>query len=90
MALNIKNSEVERLANEVAILTGETKTEAVKRALEERRDRLAYQLTTEDKGTRLRRWLETEVWPRVPKDQLGRTLTREEEDEILGYGRDGI
>ena len=38
MALNIRNPETERLATAVARLTGETKTEAVTRAL---RDRLA-------------------------------------------------
>ena len=40
MALNIKNAEVERLAAEVARLTGESKTEAIRRALDERRRRL--------------------------------------------------
>ena len=35
MALNIKNAEVERLAAEVARLTGESKTEAIRRALDE-------------------------------------------------------
>jgi len=37
VALNIKNDEVERLAADVARLTGESKTEAIRRALEERR-----------------------------------------------------
>ena len=40
MALNLKNAEVERLAAEVARLTGESKTEAIRRALDERRQRL--------------------------------------------------
>ena len=40
MALNLKNAEVERLAAEVAGLTGESKTEAIRRALLERRRRL--------------------------------------------------
>ncbi|MGD0436304.1 MAG: type II toxin-antitoxin system VapB family antitoxin, partial [Bryobacteraceae bacterium] len=40
MALNIKNIEVERLADEVARLTKETKTEAIRRALVERKARL--------------------------------------------------
>ena len=35
MALNIKNSAVEELAEEVARLAGETKTEAIRRALAE-------------------------------------------------------
>ncbi|MBI1989928.1 MAG: type II toxin-antitoxin system VapB family antitoxin, partial [Betaproteobacteria bacterium] len=37
MGLNIKNKDVERLIDEVTLLTGESKTEAVRRSLEERR-----------------------------------------------------
>src|SRR5215208_644444 len=44
VALNIKNAEVERLAEEVARLTGESKTEAVRRALSERKQRLAHRV----------------------------------------------
>ena len=40
MALNIRNSETERLAAELARRTGETKTEAVTKALRERLGRL--------------------------------------------------
>lgn len=40
MALNIKNAEVERLAHEVAELTGESLTTAVSEALRERLTRL--------------------------------------------------
>ncbi len=40
MGLNIKNAEVEQLASEVADLAHETKTEAIRRALLERRVRL--------------------------------------------------
>lgn len=39
MALNIRNHETERLATELAALTGETKTRAVTEALKERLDR---------------------------------------------------
>jgi len=90
MALNIKNEEVERLVEEVARLSGENKTTAVKRALVERRARLALRVADTDRGARLRRFLEREMWPRVPKDQLGKTLSREEEDAILGYGPEGV
>lgn len=89
MALNIKNPEVESLVAEVARLTGETKTETVRRALIERRQRLSYRVAISDKGERLLGFLEREVWPHVPADQLGRRLTSDEEDEILGYGEDG-
>lgn len=40
MALNIRNRQVEELAAALAALAGETKTEAVRRALQERLDRL--------------------------------------------------
>lgn len=36
MALNIRNPVAEQLADELVALTGESKTEAVKKALEER------------------------------------------------------
>jgi antitoxin VapB len=89
VALNIKNEEAERLAAEVARITGESKTEAIRRALAERRQRLAYRLSAGDREARALRFLEREVWPRIPDDQLGRRLSREEEDEILGYGPAG-
>ena len=90
MALNIKNEEVEQLAAEVARLTGESKTEAIRRALAERRQRLAYRVRPENRETQALRFLEREVWPRIPADQLGRRLSRREEDEILGYGPEGV
>lgn len=89
MALNIKNPEVEALADDVARLTGETKTEAIRRALLERRQRLAHRIDPADRHGRALRFLEREVWPSVPDDATGRPLTRAEEDAILGYGPDG-
>ena len=89
MALNLKNPEVERLAAEVARLTGESKTEAIRRALDERRRRLTRPSIAE-RRKRVLRFLETRVWSSIPKDQLGRRLTREEEEDILGYGPGGV
>jgi len=90
MALNIKNDAVERLAAEVARLSGESKTEAVRRALEERKARLVYRVIDGDRMSRLRRFLETEVWPDIPAGDLGRRMSREAEERILGYGREGV
>jgi antitoxin VapB len=89
MALNLKNDEVESLATEVARLAGETKTEAIRVALAERRARLRLRAAGGAAQQRVQRFLEEEVWPTVPPDQLGRRLTAEEEDAILGYGPDG-
>jgi antitoxin VapB len=90
MGLNIKNREVERLAAEVAEMQGETKTEAIRRALEERRTRLAAERAGGSRGERLRRFLEQELWPQVPDEERGRTLSRSEEEAILGYGPEGV
>jgi len=90
MPLNIKNPEVERLIDEIAGLTGETKTEAVRKALEERRARLSYRISPSSRGARLRRFLELEVWPQIPKKERGRRLSRLEEETILGYGKEGV
>ena len=89
MGLNIRNADVERLAGEVAGLAHETKTEAIRRALLERRARL--QAHGEKPGERhsLREYLERNVWPLIPSGELGRVLSREEEDHILGYGPGG-
>jgi antitoxin VapB len=90
MALNIKNAEVEQLVAEVAQITGESKTEAVRQALIERRHRLAYRLGDRHPEARARRFLETEVWPSIPPGELGRRLSEAEEDAILGYGPEGV
>jgi antitoxin VapB len=90
MALNIKNSEVEQLATEVAAMMGETKTEAIRRALLERRRRLAFQVTQRDPKKKLEAFLEREVWSIVPSKLIGKRLSRAEEDRILGFDKEGI
>lgn len=90
MALNIKSPEVEKLVETLAAMTGESKTEAVRRALLERRERLSLQQARREPGSDFLRYLEEEVWPKAPPGQLGRRLSQEEEDEILGYGPEGV
>ncbi len=88
MALNLKNVEVERLAADVARLAGESKTEAIRRALEERKRRLTG-LSRAERRKRVLAFLERSVWPKLPRGQRGRRLSRAEEDDLLGYGPDG-
>jgi antitoxin VapB len=90
VALNIKNPEVESLASEIAHVTGESKTEAIRQALLERRARLRFRVSDSARGARVRRFLELEVWSRVPDDQLGAAPDKKEREEILGYGADGF
>lgn len=86
MALNIKNDDVELLLEELVRMTGESKTEAVRRALEERRQRLALNAGGRPSEARLLSFLQDEAWPQIPAELLGTRLSKQEEEEILGYG----
>ncbi|TVR63610.1 MAG: protein transcription factor [Gemmatimonadales bacterium] len=89
MALNIKNARVEELVTQVAELTGETKTEAVRKALEERAMRLRRRGSDRLRRERVHRMLESEIWARIPPDQLGQAPDREERERILGISELG-
>jgi antitoxin VapB len=93
MALNIKDRETEALVAEIAALTGETKTGAMRQAARERLERLRLQHgkpNPRKDAESMRRWLETEIWPLIPDDARGKTITKAEREEILGYGPDGV
>ena len=95
MAMTIKNPETEKLAAEVAELAGETEAEAIRKALEERKGRLALwpQPSPEEMAERLarfKRYLEEEVWPKVPAELREKGISKEEREEILGYGPEGV
>ena len=82
MPLSIKNSETERKAREVAKETGESLTQAIDTALEERLERLKHK----KRGRVLIEKLE-DILRRV--DAMP-TRDSRPEDEILGYDREGI
>jgi antitoxin VapB len=90
MALNIKDPVAEKLAAEVAEMAGESKTEAVRVALRERRERLSLSGVAAAKSERIRRFLEEVVWPTIPKRFLGKRITKKEREAILGYGPHGV
>jgi len=71
-------------------MTGETKTEAIRRALEDRKNRLASKSSpTKDRASKIMDYLEREVWPNIPAEILGKKITKREREEILGIGPDG-
>lgn len=90
MPLNIKNPEVERLAAEVARLTGESKTEAIRQALLARRAGLGARATGLNRGRRLAVFLERRAWPLLPAGPAGRAPSKNERERILGYGPEGV
>ncbi len=82
MALNIRNAETARLAAELALLTGQTKTEAVTEAIRSHLERLRRE--------RSGRSLADEL------DEIGRRCAKlpvhdgRPADEILGYDEHGV
>jgi antitoxin VapB len=82
MALSIKNEHTERLARQVAGETGESLTEAIQRALEERWERL--------KARRPNRALAGQVEDLLRRVDALPTLDSRSEDGILGYDEHGM
>jgi antitoxin VapB len=82
MALNIRSQETDALAAELARLTGETKTEAVTRAIRDRLERVRRSQGGRPLADELDAiGLECAALP---------ILDRRAPDEILGYGPDGL
>lgn len=90
MAMNIKNDKVERLAEELAHMSGESKTAVILRALEERKDRIALGSSGKRRLAQALDFLEREIWPSIPRNLLGRSVTKTERERILGYGKGGV
>ena len=89
--LNIKNEKVEQLAEELAHITGETKTAVILRALEERKERIMQRgAAGRPRLAQVLDFLENEVWPNVPTKGRGRPMTKRERERILGYGRSSV
>jgi antitoxin VapB len=84
MTLHIKDEKADRLARELAQATGETLTEAVTRALEERLGR--YRRGSEAEIEARRRGM-MEILKEMDKLPV---LDNRTPDEILGYDEDGL
>ncbi len=82
MALNIRNPETEKLAETLAKLTGETKTQAVTKALRDRLERVRRRLS----GRRLADELD-EIALHSASLPI---LDARDADEILGYDESGL
>ena len=89
MGLNIKNKEVEQLAAEVARMANETKTEAIRRALEDRKKKLEANSRKPKTLAEAMQWMEEHIWSKIPPEMRGKPITKEEREETLGIGPDG-
>lgn len=82
MALNIRNDEAEELAAKLAKLTGETKTQAVTKALRERLTRVSREKRKRDLVAEL-----TDIALRCARRPV---LDSRPADEIIGYDENGL
>lgn len=89
LAMNLKNKEVELLASEVANLAGESKTEAIRQSLKDRKAKLLSIATPQTRSERAESILAA-FRASLSKPLSKIPLTREEEDEIHGFGPDGV
>lgn len=85
MALNIKDSETEELAGQLATRLNTNKTAAVRHAL---RAQLALmESRNEDRLNEALDVLRTEIWPLTAGSAL---ITKHDRETILGYNDDGF
>ncbi len=82
MPLSLKSPEAERLARAVAAATGESITEAITRALEERLKRLEAAAAFREYESPVRR-----IQQRIRERPV---LDARAADDIIGYGADGV
>jgi antitoxin VapB len=85
--MSIKNHELEKLAQQLSRLTNFSKTEVIRQALQEKKQRLAADQGL-DRKQRLLSYLENRVWPSLPRG-ASRRWTKAREERALGYGRHG-
>ena len=69
-------------------MTGKTKTGAIRYALRQVLQAKSAPSVTQ-REERLTRFLEEEIWPLMPPDQLGKPVSKTEREEILGFGEHG-
>ena len=89
MDFHIEDTETEKLAAEVAEMTGGTKTEAVREALREKKRRLEMRSSEKPKRDLLE-FFEAEIWPLFPEEALGQPpMSKAAEERLLGYDEEG-
>lgn len=83
MSAHSDDPDIQAYAREIAAQAGVGPEEALRIALERHRD------IAQRKAEALE-WLRAEVWPKIPPEYRGKTMAKEEREEILGYGPDGV
>ena len=69
------------MIDEISVLTGETKVDAVKHALRRR----LQELRAGTGAARTLAWLESSVWPFLPEKDRGKAPSKDEQEDLLGF-----
>ncbi len=81
--MTIRNAKVEQLAEELAQRTGESTTTVILRALEERKERIGSERSRKRRLEQALSFLETEIWPNIPRKLRGHRISKRERERIL-------
>lgn len=78
--VNIKSDHVADLLEQLIDQTGESKVDAVTKALEAR----LHHLETGSNAQRTLSWLNTSIWSRLGADR-GKAPSKQEQEDLLGF-----
>ncbi|MET0557948.1 MAG: type II toxin-antitoxin system VapB family antitoxin [Solirubrobacterales bacterium] len=94
MTLEIRDKETREMATEIARHIGMSEEEAVRQALEEKQERMRLQGGGRRRPQTVEEWeemMEREIWSKIPDELLDQPpMTKEEKEELLGYGPEGF
>lgn len=85
--MTVQEAEVADKALEIAMNARRERSTRVGR--EEIKPRLTSPEVAKERHTILNNFLETEIWPNIPPEMLGKSVPQAEQDSILGYGTHG-
>lgn len=79
--VNLKSERVATLLGQITEKTGESKVDAVTKALEGR----LQELEAGDRAARTLEWLDTAVWSNLSDKERGHAPSKEEQEALLGF-----
>lgn len=82
--------EARLIVKTIEELTGEPEAILILRALQERLDRLTAPTSQAERAQRMLTILDTSLWQNMSNSKLETPTTPKDEDEILGYGPEGV
>jgi len=86
----IHSPKIDQLAAQLAQLDREEVLEVFRKTLDIQARQEAKPQASAQRFSELREFLEREIWPQIPSHLRGKGITKQEREEILGYGPEGV